>query len=83
MSCSSSSSSSISCHVVVVVVVVVMVVVFLLVIQEFELSDTGPVIELYEVDCIRYITPIHNSGGFFVPEVGNGESPDNETKKTL
>lgn len=47
--------------------------------QEFNISHVGPVIELYESDCIRYITPIENNEGFFVPEVAKHQTT--ETKK--
>ena len=32
-------------------------------------KTAGPVVEICETDCIRYIAPLENSDGFFVPEV--------------
>ncbi|XP_064399148.1 testis-expressed protein 264 homolog [Halichondria panicea] len=40
-------------------------------------SCPGPILEVYEIDCIRYIAPLENNEGFFVPEV----PMETETKK--
>ena len=49
-------------------------------IQKQGLVDSvGPIFEVCENDCIRYIATLTDKEGFFVPEVGM----ETETKKTL
>ena len=46
-------------------------------IQKQRLESVGPIIEVYEDDCIRYIATLSEKEGFFVPEV----AMETETKK--
>lgn len=41
--------------------------------------QSGPIIEVCESDCIRYIAPLESREEFFVPEVSRGE--EGESKK--
>ncbi len=40
------------------------------------MSQAGPVIEVCETDCIRYIAPLENNDGFYVPELSENEKKE-------
>ena len=44
-----------------------------------DIKCLGPVLEVYTDDIIRYIVPLENIEGFFVPEVAQQQ----ESKKKL
>ena len=45
--------------------------------QEFDLKNVGPIMEIYIDGYTRYVTPLENSEGFFVPEIAE----QHESKK--
>lgn len=49
----------------------------MLFLQKNKLKIAGPIIEVYEADCIRYFAPLDHNEGYFVPEV----AMETETKK--
>ena len=46
--------------------------------QKYDLKAAGPIIEVYTGDVIRYIAPLENNQGFFVPEVAQKKESKKE-----
>ena len=48
------------------------------IVQQFDLKSIGPVVEVYAGGYTRYIAPLENNEGFFVPEIAQQQESKKE-----